>query len=118
MVLAVLQRRARLDVGPREVFCATVGGMRLAEPAADLAVALAVTGSLADVTVPSSTVVLGEVGLAGEVRGVPGLQLRLAEAARLGVRTALVPPDPVRAPGGIRVVEVPDVAAAMSALYT
>jgi DNA repair protein RadA/Sms len=118
MVLAVLQRRARLDVGPREVFCSTVGGMRLAEPAADLAVALAVTGSLADVTVPSSTVVLGEVGLAGEVRGVPGLQLRLAEAARLGVRTALVPPDPVRAPVGIRVVEVPDVAAAMSALYT
>jgi DNA repair protein RadA/Sms len=118
MVLAVLQRRARLDVGPREVFCATVGGMRLAEPAADLAVALAVTGSLADVTVPSSTVVLGEVGLAGEVRRVPGLQLRLAEAARLGVRTALVPPDPVRAPAGIRVVEVPDVATAMSALYT
>ena len=117
MVLAVLERRARVDVGSREVFCATVGGMRLVEPAADLAIALAVAGSRADRALPSSTVVLGEVGLAGEVRRLPGLETRLAEAARLGVRTALVPPGPGRVPDGIRVVEVPDVAAALAALH-
>ena len=76
-----------------DVYTATVGGMRITEPAADLAVALAVASARRDVALPPDLVVLGEVGLAGEVRRVTGVDRRLAEAARLGFTTALVPPD-------------------------
>lgn len=92
MVLAVLQSRGRVFLGKSDVYAATVGGMRLVEPAADLAIALAIASAESDVSIPAGWVILGEVGLAGEVRKVTGVARRLAEAERLGFTTALVPP--------------------------
>ena len=116
MVLAVLQRRARVRVGFADVYAATVGGARLTEPAADLAVALAVASAVAERPLPQGTVAVGEVGLAGEVRGVTGVSRRLAEAGRLGLRTALVPPGFGSSPPGLLGIEVPDLAAALAAV--
>ena len=91
MVLAVLSRRADLKLGRQDVYAATVGGVRLGEPSVDLAVALALASAVADLSVPGSVVAVGEVGLAGEVRRVTGVQRRLAEAERMGFRLAIVP---------------------------
>jgi DNA repair protein RadA/Sms len=93
MVLAVLERRAGIRLADADVFTATVGGMRMTEPAADLAVAMAVASAKLDRPVPGGLVVLGELGLTGEVRRIAGVQRRLAEAARLGFNAALVPAD-------------------------
>ena len=87
--------------------------MRVTEPAADLALALAMASAAHDVALPSDLVVLGEVGLAGEVRRVTGVGRRLAEAARLGFTRALVPPDSGKLPPGIRVKVVPHLGAAL-----
>jgi DNA repair protein RadA/Sms len=117
MVLAVLERRGGVRLGTADVYAATVGGVRLAEPAADLALALAVAGATADTPLPPTLTVIGEVGLAGEVRRVTGVQRRLAEAARLGFTHALVPPEVGETPPGITVREVHDVRAALAALH-
>jgi DNA repair protein RadA/Sms len=93
MVLAVLDRRARIRLSDADVFTATVGGMRMTEPAADLAVALAVASAKTDRPLPAGLVVLGELGLTGEIRRIAGLERRLAEAARLGFTAALIPAD-------------------------
>jgi DNA repair protein RadA/Sms len=116
MVLAVLERRGRIRLGNADVYAATVGGVRLAEPAADLALALAVASAAADRPLPGGLVAVGEVGLAGEVRPVTGVQRRLAEAARLGFSRALVPPDAGKVPTGMRVTEVSDIRAALQAV--
>ncbi len=117
MVLAVLHRRARQRLASADVFLATVGGARVVEPAADLAVAIATASAAADTVVSTDLVALGEVGLAGEVRRVGALHQRLAEAARLGFRNAVVPADAGAAPlpriQGLRVIPVPDVRAAL-----
>ncbi|MGV9666352.1 DNA repair protein RadA [Nocardia niigatensis] len=114
MVLAVLQSRGGVFVGKQDVYAATVGGMRLTEPAADLAVALAIASASQDLALPSGLVVLGEVGLAGEVRQVTGLSRRLAEAERLGFTEALVPPGVERTGRGMKVREVTDIRAALA----
>jgi DNA repair protein RadA/Sms len=118
MVLAVLQRRSKIQLHDREVFAATVGGVRVVEPAADLGVALAVASAAHDLPLAPDLVALGEVGLTGEVRRIGAAPRRLAEAARLGFRYALVPPGcgPAAtgpAPAGMRVLEVADVRAAL-----
>ena len=84
MVLAVLDRRARVPVGASDAYLSTVGGVRLGEPAADLAIALSVASSVADRPLPPHAVAFGEVGLAGELRPASGMPRRLTEAARLG----------------------------------
>jgi DNA repair protein RadA/Sms len=99
MMLAVLQRRASLELGRRDVFAASVGGVRLTEPSVDLAVGLAVASAIADISVPTDLVAIGEVGLAGEIRRVTGVQRRIAEAERMGFRRAIVPAGSVSAPG-------------------
>jgi DNA repair protein RadA/Sms len=116
MLLAVLEKRAGVRLHDAEVYAATVGGMRVVEPAADLALALAITSARRDVALPSDVVVLGELGLAGEVRRVAGIERRLAEAARLGFTHALVPPDSGRAPEGMRLTEVRDVGVVLDAI--
>jgi DNA repair protein RadA/Sms len=119
MVLAVLQRRTeRLPLHDREVFAATVGGIRVVEPAADLAMALAVASGGLDLAIAPHLVAIGEVGLTGEVRRVGAVSRRLAEAARLGFRFALVPPGCGPAatgslPAGMRVLEVNDLRSAL-----
>lgn len=107
MVLAVLHRRAHLPLHQLEVFAATVGGVRVPEPGVDLAIALAVASAAADVALPAGVVAIGEIGLAGELRPVPGIGRRLAEAARLGFTTAYVPAGGGHAGPG----PVPDTAA-------
>ncbi len=117
MVIAVLDQRAGVILRQHDSYAATVGGVRVGEPAADLAVAVALASALVDEPVPADLVAIGEIGLAGEVRAVGGLPRRLAEAARLGFRRALVPAGSLAGapvPGGLRVIEVPHVAAAVA----
>ncbi|MFZ5781470.1 MAG: DNA repair protein RadA [Pseudomonadota bacterium] len=91
MVLAVLEARCGVAVGANDVYLNVAGGLRIGEPAADLAVAAAVVSSLCDEPVPADMVVFGEIGLGGEVRPVGQREARLREAAKLGFRSALVP---------------------------
>ncbi|TDB81039.1 DNA repair protein RadA [Actinomadura sp. KC216] len=91
MVLAVLAQRCKISMHEQDVYVSTVGGVRLTETSVDLALALAVAGSTVEQSLSGSLIALGEVGLAGEVRVVPGVQRRLAEAARLGFKHAVVP---------------------------
>jgi DNA repair protein RadA/Sms len=90
MLTGVLEK-AGVRLGKRDLFTSAAGGLAVKEPAADLALCLAIESAVSDVPVDARTVALGEVGLGGEVRRVPGTERRLAEAARLGFRRALVP---------------------------
>jgi DNA repair protein RadA/Sms len=109
MLLAVIQRGLGITLSKHEVYAATVGGVRLAEPASDLALALAITSTARNATVVPGLVAIGEVGLAGEIRPVSSMRGRLAEAARLGFSAALVPPRCSVDSVGIRTVEVEDI---------
>ncbi len=91
MLLAVLHRHAGVATGDQDVFVNAVGGVRITEPAADLAVMLAIQSSLRGKALPKGFIAFGEVGLAGEVRPAPRGQERLKEAAKLGFSVALVP---------------------------
>jgi DNA repair protein RadA/Sms len=91
MLLAVLETRCGLVIGGRDVYLNVAGGLRIAEPAADLAVAAALVSSLIDRPVPAAAVFFGEVGLAGEVRAVSQTEARLKEAAKLGFEQVVVP---------------------------
>lgn len=121
MVLAVAQRRAALPLGERDVYVSTVGGARVAEPAADLAIALAVVSAATDQRLGTDLVAVGEVGLAGEIRAVLGVGRRLAEAARLGFRRAVVPAG-TRADGpvppGLELLEADHLAQAVALAAT
>ncbi len=91
LTIAVLTRRVGLSLGEQDIFANVVGGLQVQEPAADLAVALALTSSLRDQPMPADLALVGEVGLSGEVRSVSQLEARLSEAARLGFKRAIVP---------------------------
>ncbi|MCH9020651.1 MAG: DNA repair protein RadA [Proteobacteria bacterium] len=91
MVMAVLDARCGLALGGNDVYLNVAGGLRISEPAADLAVAAALVSSLTGTPVPANTVVFGEVGLSGEVRQVGQADMRLKEAAKLGFAKALIP---------------------------
>ena len=91
MIIAVLEKRAMVPIGAMDIYLSTVGGMRLTDPSSDLAVAMAMASAFTTRALPATTVVIGEVGLAGDMRRVTGMDRRLAEAARLGFTTALVP---------------------------
>jgi DNA repair protein RadA/Sms len=115
MVLAVLERRESLLLSRHETYVSPVGGARLVEPACDLAVALAVYSSVQDMAVPAGWVAFGEVGLAGDLRRVPGVRQRVAEADRLGMTDVLLPRADARALGEVdlRVHGVDDLASAL-----
>ncbi|HYC63934.1 MAG TPA: DNA repair protein RadA [Reyranellaceae bacterium] len=110
MVLAVLEARCGVAVGANDVYLNVAGGLRISEPAADLAVAAAVVSSLADEAVPADMAVFGEIGLGGEVRPVGQRDARLREAAKLGFRSALLPKGQAassgRGPDGIAIDEI------------
>ncbi|MFO7281292.1 MAG: DNA repair protein RadA [Thermoanaerobacterales bacterium] len=112
-VLAVLERHAGLDLGRCEVHVAVAGGVRVPEPGVDLAVALAVASSATGRPVPPDLVTCGEVGLGGEVRQVHRTDRRLAEAARLGFTSAVVPRSAPEAPAGMRLVRVRSIVEAL-----
>jgi DNA repair protein RadA/Sms len=120
ILVAVLERRARISLQGKDVFAATAGGVRVTEPTADLALCLALTSAASDAELPPDLVAIGEVGLGGEVRPVPQTPRRLAEAARLGFKRALVSPgndgSSAHQVEGMEVVAVRSVAAAIAAL--
>jgi DNA repair protein RadA/Sms len=109
LTVAVLTRRVGLRLGEQDVFVNVVGGIKVSEPAADLAVAAAIASSVRDLPVRADTVLIGEVGLSGELRMVGQMPARLREAAKLGFKTAIVPKRIRRGepwPEDIEIVEV------------
>jgi DNA repair protein RadA/Sms len=120
MVLAVLQQHCSIRLHAHDVFVSTVGGARLSEPASDLAIAVALASATTGAPAPAGVAAIGEIGLAGELRRVRDLPQRVAEAARLGFRMALVPgrngDSAPRAVEGMELVEVTDIASALRAL--
>lgn len=115
LLLAVLERRGGLDLCARDVYVNVTGGVRVMEPAADLALALAIASSHLDVAIPADVAACGEIGLGGEVRRVGRLELRLREAARLGFRRVLVPEAAAgeRRPAEAEAIAVRDVGEAL-----
>lgn len=118
MLLAVLHRHGGLTVHDQDIFVNVVGGVRVLEPAADLAVLAAVVSSLRDRPVGKDLVVFGEVGLGGEVRPVPRGQERIREAAKLGFKRAILPEAnmPKKADGTIQLISVQGLTQALEAL--
>ena len=114
MLVAILQQRAHIALAGQDIFASVAGGVKVAEPGADLAVALAIASSRGDVPVAADTVVIGELGLGGEVRQVPQVTRRLAEAERLGFARAIVPVSTPDVPG-IRLERVADLESARHA---
>ena len=119
LLLAVLEKRAALNLIGEDVFVNIAGGMTVDEPAADLAILAAVASSVRNRPIKQGTAVFGEVGLAGEVRGTTQAALRVPEAAQLGFTRCLLPPgscSPADLPGGLELVEVRTVGEALDAL--
>ena len=116
MITAVLEKRAHLTVGACDIYLSTVGGMRLTDPSSDLAVALAIASAYADLPLPTTAVAIGEVGLAGDLRRVSGMERRLTEAARLGFSCAVVPPGVQTVPAGLRAVAADNITSALRVL--
>jgi DNA repair protein RadA/Sms len=116
MLLAVLHRHAGIACFDQDVFVNAVGGVKISEPAADLAVLLAIVSSLCARALPQKLVVFGEVGLAGEIRPAPRGQERLREAAKLGFTQAIIPKAnvPRQAIGGLEIIAVDRVEAAVA----
>jgi len=115
LLLAVLEKRAGVPLGSQDVYVNVAGGGRVTEPAADLGIVVAAASSYMDRVVPPDVLVVGEVGLTGEVRAVAGLELRLREAAALGFRRAIVPRSNVLEPTKVA-LEVRGVATVADAL--
>jgi DNA repair protein RadA/Sms len=117
MLTAVLQKRVGLPLGGQDIFVNVVGGLKVDEPAADLAMAGAIASSYRDVPIDPGTVMIGEIGLSGELRSVGDLERRLGEAARLGFTRAIVPAVVRRGrtpqPDGLKVMRVRTVAEAV-----
>jgi DNA repair protein RadA/Sms len=101
LLLAVLEKRAGVPLGSQDVYVNVAGGGRVSEPAADLGIVVAAASSYMDRVVPPDVLVVGEVGLTGEVRAVAGLELRLREAAALGFRRAIVPRSNILEPSKV-----------------
>lgn len=114
MMLAVLDRRVGLPLNGVDTYVMAAGGARLVEPAADLGLALAVASSLAQKPLPSDMVVVGEVGLGGELRSVGSIERRLTEAKRLGFERALVPQSVGALDIGLTVMRAPTLDAAVA----
>jgi DNA repair protein RadA/Sms len=113
MITAVLEKHARLPIAANDVYLSTVGGMRLTDPSSDLAVAIALASAYADLPLPTTAVMIGEVGLAGDLRRVSGMERRLSEAARQGFTIALIPTGCAAVPPSMRVLSAPNIVAAL-----
>jgi DNA repair protein RadA/Sms len=94
MLIAVLEQHGGLRLADRDIFASTAGGLKVVEPAADLALALSLASAHLKKSLPAHAAVVGEVGLGGEVRAVPQLDQRLREAERLGAQLIVAPPGP------------------------
>lgn len=118
-MLAAVLGKAGLELHDRDLFVNAAGGIRLLEPAADLAIVAAVVSSLQEQPVPEDTLLFGEIGLVGEIRAVPHPAMRLREAARHGFRRVIAPASlAAEAPAGLEVVGVRSVGEALQALFS
>lgn len=121
LLVAVLQKRVGLGLGNQDIYANVVGGLRLAEPAIDLAVAMAVASSFRDVPVDPGTVAIGEIGLSGELRSVSQAERRVTEAARLGFSRVILPSASYRRSRttdfGVELIPVASVANALDAAF-
>lgn len=121
LLVAVLQKRVGLGLGNQDIYANVVGGLRLAEPAIDLAVAMAVASSFKDAPVDPRTVSIGEIGLSGELRSVGQLERRVTEAARLGFSRVILPSASYRRSrtldAGVELIPVASVANALEAAF-
>lgn len=106
LIAAVLTRRAEVNLSNQDIITNVIGGLRISEPAADLGIALAIASSYRDAQVISGTAVLGEIGLSGELRTVPQLERRIAEAVRLGFRRCLIPETSSKLVSSVKGIEV------------
>ena len=113
MIIAVLEKHATLPIAANDIYLSTVGGMRLTDPSSDLAVAMALASAYASLPLPTTAVMIGEVGLAGDLRQVSGMERRLVEAARQGFNIALIPPGCEEVPAGMRALTAPTIVAAL-----
>jgi len=122
LIVAVLSKRVRLNLGDQDVFANVIGGMRIDEPAADLAVAVAIASSMRDKPVAADMAFVGEVGLSGELRAVSQVSARLKEAAKLGFRRCVVPKTvrqrPESLPEGLEVIQARSLYQALDAALT
>ena len=116
MLLAVLARRGGLQLGGQDVFVNAAGGVQVAEPAADLAIALAIASSFTDKPLAPRSVFVGEIGLGGEIRSVTQLEARIAEAARIGFKRAFVPAESAGAIAGRKALDIVPVSNIIEAL--
>ena len=114
LLLAVLEQRAGVGLGRTDVFASAVGGIKVTEPAADLPLALALASAARDRPLSPDLVAFGEIGLGGEIRHVPHAPRRLAEAARVGFRHALVPESCPDGPPGMEVLHARSLAEAVA----
>jgi DNA repair protein RadA/Sms len=117
MLIAVLEQHAGVRLADRDVFASAVGGLRVVEPASDLALLLAIAGAQKRAALPTATAAVGEVGLGGEVRHVPQIEQRLRECARLGYTRVIAPSGSAKlAPAGVEVLGVKNVDEAIARL--
>ena len=105
-ILAVLEKRVGIPLSKLDAYVASSGGLNVGEPAADLGIAVAVAASFRDRTVDLGTVLIGEVGLGGQVRPVSQMELRLKEAAKLGFKRAIVPTGQIPTSVGLEIIPV------------
>lgn len=116
MILAVLEKRTGLLLGGHDIFVNVVGGVKIEEPAADLAIAVAIASSFKDIAIPSNTIIIGELGLGGEVRGVNQFDSRIKEAARLGFENAIIPKDNAKDSSKIKSLKMNEVSSLAEAI--
>jgi len=117
MLLAVLERKARLRLSDKDVYCDIAGSLRVLDRGADLATAMCLASAVLDKPLSEHTVLLGEVGLTGEIRPVAQLDTRIREAARLGYTKILVPARAKTSDSGVQLIRVEDISAAIRALF-
>ena len=118
LLMAVLERKAGLSLGDMDAYVNIAGGMKMTEPSVDLAICMAIASSFRDFVIPDSTMVFGEVGLAGEIRAVSMADRRVQEAKKLGFETVILPEvcrPSVRNPDGIRLIFVSQIREALGA---
>jgi DNA repair protein RadA/Sms len=120
LLVAILEKRVGLHLHGEDVYLNVAGGIRVIEPAVDLGVAAAIASSFRDRPIPPRTVIMGEVGLGGEVRAIPYLEARLREAEKLGFEQAVIPEfsHPIGAfAGALKIVAVASVATAFERIF-
>ncbi|HYV33840.1 MAG TPA: magnesium chelatase domain-containing protein, partial [Candidatus Limnocylindria bacterium] len=115
LLTAILSKRANINLSNQDIYVNVVGGIKIEEPGADLSVAVAIVSSLKDIII-QDTVVVGELGLSGEVRFVPNLEKRIKEAEKLGFKKIICPKNKLESKYKIQVVQVKNLSEAIAAI--